>query len=141
MTSPLDDQARIPQQTGPAPAEPPTPPATRPSRRWWWIAAAAVALIGVGAGVFFALRPSDSDEAADRCRSEITSKLKSPSTAKYGDETVTTSSGDFGTYFEVSGVVDAQNGFGATVRLDYRCKVTLENDGDWLVTESTATQR
>lgn len=122
------------------PDEPTTPTQVPPRRRRWpWIAAAgAVAAIAAG-GSAYALAPNDEGEAADRCQAAITAKLKSPSTAKYGEPTVTSSDGDFGSYYQVFGTVDAQNGFGAMIRGAYHCKATHEKDGRWLVTESSVT--
>ncbi|PWR08559.1 hypothetical protein DKT68_15190 [Micromonospora acroterricola] len=142
---PRDDQARIPQQptpTQPQPTEPDTTPPRRASRRWPWIAAAVlVGLVAVG-GLAYALMPSDEDEAVERCQAAISGQLKSPATAEYADDvTVSGEEGNFGTYYEVTGQVDAENGFGALVRGDYRCKVQREQDGSWTVTESSFDQR
>ena len=140
-TDPRDDQARIPQQSTSTTAEPTAvDTVTRPprARRWPWIAAAAVVVLAVAGGVTYLAMPSDEDTAADRCQTAITAKLKAPSTVKYGDDvTVTSSDGNFGSYYQVFGTVDAQNGFGAMVRAAYHCKVTHESNGGWLVTESS----
>ncbi|MFG2165502.1 hypothetical protein [Micromonospora chersina] len=118
----------------------PAPPARR-GRLLWVGAATVVALVAAG-GAAYAIRSggSDEDTAVERCQTAITAKLKSPSTAKYGDKVdVTTQKGNFGTYFQVFGTVDAQNGFGATIRGAYHCKVTLEN-GSWRVDESSVAE-
>ncbi|MEU6204606.1 hypothetical protein ABZ814_13575 [Micromonospora musae] len=146
MTTPIDprdDQARIPQQAAP-PSQPATEPDASPparSRRWWWIAAAVVVVLAAGGGVAYAVMPGDEDKAVEQCQQAISDQLKAPSTAEYGEPAVTSEDGNFGTYYEVTGVVDAENGFGATVRGDYRCKVNRESDGTWLVPEATFTQR
>ena len=119
----------------------PAPPARR-SRLLWVGAATAVALVAAG-GAAYAIRSggTDEDTAVERCRTAITAKLKSPATAKYADKVdVTTQKGDFGTYFQVFGMVDAQNGFGALVRGAYHCKVTRESDGSWRVDESSVAE-
>ncbi|MEV1331111.1 hypothetical protein AB0J20_16215 [Micromonospora costi] len=149
MTAPIDPrdgQANIPQQPAPAQTQPaePTPaagPPQRPARRWPWVVAAAAVVLVVAGGAAWALMPGDEGEAVDRCQAAVSDKLKSPSTAEYGDVTVTSEDGNFGTYYVVTGEVDAQNGFGATVRGEYRCKVNRESDGNWLVVESSFTQR
>lgn len=123
--------------TTPTPMPAPEPGAhSRPRRRWIWITAAVVVL-AAAAGTAYALWPSDADEAADRCRAEITSRLKAPSTAEYSGEQVSEEKGDFGTYYTVTGSVDAQNGFGAQIRSSYSCRLTLNSDGSWLVNEVT----
>ncbi|MGW3608920.1 hypothetical protein ACWD6N_03375 [Micromonospora sp. NPDC005163] len=151
MTHPTDPRAEqpgIPQQAGGAPSgfitteAPAATPPRREARRWPWMAAAALVVLLAAGGVAYALMPTDEDEAVDRCQTAISGQLKSPSTAKYADGvTVTGEDGNFGTYYEVSGEVDAQNGFGALVRGDYRCKVQRESGGGWLVTESSFNQR
>lgn len=58
------------------------------------------------------------------CERAVADRLRSPSTAEFGRPSVTvTSSGA-----RVTGHVDAENGFGATVRADYLCVV--EGVGD-----------
>lgn len=56
----------------------------------------------------------------------IESLLKSPATASFGGET--TKKTGKNTY-HVEGYVDAQNGFGATVRNHYECDVEFTPDG------------
>jgi hypothetical protein len=41
----------------------------------------------------------------------------------------------------VAGQVDAQDGFGATVRGEYRCTLTHEKDDRWVTVESSVDQR
>ncbi|MBM0277797.1 hypothetical protein [Micromonospora tarensis] len=147
MTLPLDprdDQAHIPQQATPAQrTDEPAPAPSRPTaRRWLWIAAAVLVVLAIAGGTAYALMPSDEDNAVEQCQTAVSAKLKSPATAKYADDvTVASEDGNFGSYYEVTGEVDAENGFGALVRGDYRCKVNLEKDGSWLVTESSFDQR
>ena len=145
MTLPLDprdDQARIPQQP-PADRswiemEGPEQRAEAKRRRRWWIPAVVVGVLAAGGGTAYALIPTDEDRAVDRCQQSVTAKLKSPSTASYGEKTtVVVERGDFATYYKVFGTVDAQNAFGATIRGVYRCEVNRERDGSWLVTSTT----
>lgn len=70
-------------------------------------------------------------DAIDACHDDVAGQLKSPSTA--GFENWLLGEGDWrplsdteGTY---DGHVDAQNGFGATVRSEYTCAVSMAPDG------------
>lgn len=88
----------------------------------WHIALVAgvllvAALLGAGQ-----LGPDDYADEAAACRDAVTERLKSPSTAEFGE--ATTAKGDGKVL--VAGVVDSENGFGANVRSDYRC----ETDGE-----------
>lgn len=65
------------------------------------------------------------DEAAQNtarnaCRKAVLAQLKSPGSARWADDTVA-SEGSAG--WQVDGEVDAQNGFGALVRLSFTCTV------------------
>ena len=118
------------------------PQAAPGRRRTLWIGAAVAAVLAAAGGTAYALGAggSDEDTAVERCQTAIGAKLKSPSTAKFADKVdVTTQKGTFGTYFQVFGQVDAQNGFGATVRGAYHCKVTREGDS-WRVDESSVAE-
>jgi len=116
----------------------PRPPARS---RWPWITAAILAIALAAAAATYLLMPTDEGEAADRCRDAVTEQLKAPATADFGDATVTREDGDFGSYFEVTGKVDAQNGFGALARNTYRCKLQLEKNGTWLMTSTDVSAR
>lgn len=142
-SDPRDDQARIPQQP-PADRswiemEGPEQRAAAPRRRRWWIAPVVVGVLAAAGGTAYAAIPNDEDRAVDRCQQSVTAKLRSPSTASYGKTTVVSEDGNFATYYKVFGTVDAQNGFGATIRGVYRCEVNRENDGGWLVRSTELT--
>ncbi|HEY9414310.1 MAG TPA: hypothetical protein VIQ30_06100 [Pseudonocardia sp.] len=118
------------------------PQAAPARRRTLWIGAAVAAILVAAGGTAYALGSGSSDEdtAVERCQTAVTAKLKSPASAEFADKVdVTTQKGNFGTYFQVFGQVDAQNGFGATVRGAYHCKVTLEGDS-WRVDESSVAE-
>lgn len=61
-------------------------------------------------------------EAIAQCEAAIEERLKSPSTASF-DSSATGS----GTW-TVTGTVDAENSFGATVRSSFECSVIIEGD-------------
>lgn len=134
---PAYPDAGHPQQPPGQPADPaPTPAAAR--RRWPWIAAGAAVVLAGAAGLVYALMPSDNDEAVQRCQDAISQKLRSPSTAEYTDPTVASGDGRYGTrWYDVSGKVDAQNAFGATIRAGYQCELTRGRDGQWTVTSTS----
>ncbi len=58
------------------------------------------------------------------CERAVTGQLKAPSTAEFSGTTATGS----GTAFNVTGSVDAQNGFGAMIRNSFECSVTVANE-------------
>ena len=66
----------------------------------------------------------------DTCKDWVKDKLKAPSTADFGGESVD-GGPDADGYFTVSGYVDAENGFGANIRADWTCdiRVNASNDG------------
>jgi hypothetical protein len=68
-------------------------------------------------------------DAQQQCEDRVELRLKSPSTADFGDSS-TRELGSTGTRWEVSGVVDAENSFGATVRLTYKCDLTYDEESD-----------
>ncbi len=65
-----------------------------------------------------------SAEAIAQCEAAISKRLKSPSTADFNS--TATGSGTW----TVTGTVDAQNSFGATVRADYQCSVIIDDVKD-----------
>lgn len=67
--------------------------------------------------------------AVQACEDYARPLLKAPSTAKFDLSTV----GDLPD-IEVSGTVDSENSFGATLRAKVRCSLTLRDDGGGVVT-------
>lgn len=100
-------------------------------------------LLFAGCVAMVAVSGGDSDEpSADMarvmCEGFVEDRLKSPGTADF-QIPVTTSAGV--TTWEVSGSVDAQNSFGATVRLDYICTVHGDSSGEWTLLDLQHNQR
>lgn len=126
VTSPHDEQPFALQQMAP------------PKRRRWLPFALAgglvLALAGGGYAAYAMTRPEpvveDRNAAlVSACQTEAKKKLKSPATAQFSDEKPV-ELGD--RFYYIDGVVDAQNGFGATVRNKYRCKAESK-EGTWSV--------
>jgi len=61
-------------------------------------------------------------EAAAQCEARIERLLKSPATADFNSDATG------GGTWTVTGTVDAQNSFGATVRANYQCTVVMNPD-------------
>lgn len=62
-------------------------------------------------------------EAIRYCEDQIRDQLKAPSTAKFDSD-----SSDESSPFTVTGSVDAENSFGAMIRSDFQCTVTISGD-------------
>ncbi|GIG71128.1 hypothetical protein [Phytomonospora endophytica] len=111
----------------------PTPPDGTAVQRWRsprWVAAllaAAAGFIAIAVSLLFAvLVPTPEERAIEECRQSVLEQLKAPATAQFGDAKAT--EGDDG--YSVSGYVDAQNGFGALIRTDYRCEPIKLRNGE-----------
>jgi len=63
-------------------------------------------------------------------REFVRDRLRSPSSAEFGDEIAEVVDG---ATWRVTGYVDAQNGFGAMIRAIYQCNVKKENADYWKV--------
>lgn len=61
-------------------------------------------------------------EAIRYCEDAVRDQLRSPSTAAFDSESTDSNP------YRVSGTVDAENGFGATVRNNFSCTVTITGD-------------
>jgi hypothetical protein len=114
-------------------------PASRPNaaQRLWlrlsvWQRVLAVALV-IGAFFGVALLASNigptESEAEQQCQARVELRLKSPSTADFGASS-TRELGSTGARWEVTGVVDAENSFGGTVRLSYKCDMSYDEASD-----------
>jgi hypothetical protein len=65
------------------------------------------------------------DDALVTCQQFVTDRLKAPSTAEFSGHEIINADPQW----TVRGAVDAQNGFGAMLRSNYVCTVTLTPDG------------
>jgi hypothetical protein len=74
----------------------------------------------------------DGNDAQVACKHFVEQRLKAPSTAGFSG--LSHSGSD--TRWTVTGVVDAENSFGAKLRMDWTCQVHLV-DGDWLLDSLT----
>lgn len=91
----------------------------------------AIVVFAIGATVVSNLSekdegPSDSG-AIDVCHQAVDEQLKAPGTADYSGELVTHTGNDY----TVTGQVDAENSFGASLRLEWSCKATWQSGTDW----------
>lgn len=125
--APPDEAARLAAEwVLQRPKEPPKPT----SNRKVLLIVAAVVLGGaafLGSAYGIASPTRDPARGAERaCEQFIEARLKAPSTARFPRETV--SKNTVGAYV-VEGQVDAQNGFGAMIRMDYTCTVSPGDDG------------
>lgn len=85
--------------------------------------------------VIGALSGGDDDEpgggeygARDVCETFVKARLKSPSTADFSE---TSASKNAGGSWTVSGAVDSENGFGASIRNTYVCTVSPSGGDNW----------
>lgn len=74
-----------------------------------------VVLVG-GAAVFRML--GEESRAVEACQEDVRARLKAPSTAEFVDDPLVVEVDDG---YQVTGEVDAQNGFGAMIRNRYTC--------------------
>ncbi|MFE0142190.1 hypothetical protein [[Kitasatospora] papulosa] len=91
-------------------------------------------------------KPLD-ESAAVMCEDFVKQRLKSPGTAEFpgvtdGDYAKTTVLSDVKPWkYKVTGVVDSQNSFGATVRSNYTCTTSTKDDDTWTLDDIQLTQR
>jgi hypothetical protein len=88
----------------------------------------AIIVLGVVVGVIGSMNqhdpydPNNRLEAIAQCEARIEEQLKAPSTAEFNSD----ASGN-GTW-TVTGTVDAENSFGATIRSEYQCTVKVTGE-------------
>lgn len=99
---------------------------------WAWKLGSIPVVFGVVLLVFALLPapqdtsgPPDGNDAALICRQMVEDRLKAPSTADFSDLRY---SGEYPRW-TVFGTVDAENSFGAKLRMNWTCVVKL--DGGW----------
>ncbi len=113
---------------GPPAATVPPPAPAKPSN---WpkviVAVLVVLVVAAAAGLVFVLTRPSGPQTADQitaCRERLKRDLKAPATAQFSEESVAKQ--PTGEFYEVRGLVDAQNGFGALLRQRYTCTVTAD---------------
>jgi hypothetical protein len=119
---------------------------TAPRKLWPWLLAAVVAFALVSAGAWFLTRSDPAPPATSTttiegayvaCEDAVRLRLKAPGTAQFGGrQASTTNPNQIPIY--VTGWVDAENSFGALLRMEYECTVGHDERG-WLVSELTVT--
>lgn len=80
----------------------------------------------------------DTDEgttygAQSACEDFVKGRLKAPGTADFSN----TQSQETATGWTVTGAVDSENSFGASLRMTYTCKVTYSGDSNWKLQDIT----
>lgn len=82
-------------------------------------------IIGIAVGGGNAQHDEHHDlESIAQCETQVGKMLKAPATADF--DSSTTAAGD--SRWTVTGTVDAENSFGATVRASYGCTVVMNDD-------------
>lgn len=107
---------------------PPTGRVSREAKRVLLILAAVV--IGVPillGGILGVLNPGSSGGAESACKEWVTDQLKAPATADFSN--VEVKRYDDGRW-RVAGEVDAENSFGATLRMSWSCYVGYDEDAE-----------
>lgn len=154
LPSPLGDtvsQQPDPQQPRPAAPEPPTKNPKHAAIGCITILALIVIVIAIAVAATDSGGDSDGKPldhaAAVMCEDFVKQRLKSPSTAHFPgvtdtDYAKTTTLSDTKPWkYQVTGVVDSQNGFGATVRSNYVCTVSTKDNKTWTLEDLNLTQR
>lgn len=111
------------------------------SSRWRWLLLTPIAAGLIFGIVSIATTPDrhelpggDRDGADLQCRGQVLGKLRAPGTAQFTGATVAYRPGQTADFYTARGQVDAQNGFGALLRMRYQCDLTQERDLSWRVT-------
>lgn len=102
-----------------------------------WFFVGIPALLFGGCMALVVSSSGDDDEPSDgmarvMCEGFVEDRLKSPGSADFQRPITTEVGVDM---WRVSGSVDAQNSFGATVRIDYDCTVRGDGDGEWTLVD------
>lgn len=134
MTTPPGPQPEEPSEGAEKPEEPKYYGMTKRAHIITGIVFAVVFLCCIGAiqGWFGESEPEEaplSEQAQNVCYSEVLDRLKAPGTADLVDISAYPDEGDA---WVVTGAVDAENSFGATLRSDFSCTVHQSGDG-WII--------
>ena len=93
------------------------------------VAVGLAVLLAAGTGAYFVFfYNAESKQAITECENSVKSMLRAPATAKFSNEAVDKSGADG---WDVTGYVDAENGFSALVRNQWDCYAHKNADGSW----------
>lgn len=107
------------------PPQPKVPPVlTRRDRRIGAGIAAALLLACAGFSIWGGNDGNDAAHARVACEEGVKDRLVSPASADFSGVTVTAS----GAAWTVTGAVDSDNAFGASIRNTFTCRATLDGD-------------
>lgn len=105
---------------------------------WWVVTGSWVFLaLFVAIGAIVRERDDSSGMAEYACEDFVEDRLKSPGTADFQNATVESAGSDT---WLVTGTVDSENSFGATMRVDYECTVT-GSGANWTLVDLQHSQR
>lgn len=122
----MDEAQNVPQDGPQASEQPAAAPTKGQGGVWLLVGGAAVLLCLIGAVAKNAIGGSGSAQATDAkqvCERFVKDQLKAPGSAKFSGATATTTGGGY----TVTGDVDAQNTFGASLRSRYTCVVRYDD--------------
>lgn len=108
-----------------------------------WFFVGVPALLFGGCIAALTMSSSGDDEPSDgmarvMCEGFVEDRLKSPSSADFQRPTTTEIGANT---WRVVGSVDAENSFGATLRVDYECTVRGNSDGEWTLVDLQHAER
>jgi hypothetical protein len=106
------------------------------------LAAATIALPALTACGSSSSKPLDQG-AAVMCEEFVKERLKSPGSAKFSDvfdTKIKTLSDKKPWKYKVTGYVDSQNSFGASVRNNYVCTISTKDDKNWTLDDLDMTR-
>lgn len=98
-------------------------------RRVTGIILLAAAVAGCSGGGGFGSDSANAFTAQDACRNSVKSQLTSPATAHFHGESRDFTGSDSAPEFTVTGEVDSENGFGATLTTSWTCTATTDDGG------------
>lgn len=97
---------------------------------WGAIAFVIVVAFAISGGTFSTSSVPDETGARLACHHSVRQQLRAPSTASFAPASDTRIARS-GSEWTLTGWVDAENAFGATVRSTWRCEARWLGDGEW----------
>jgi len=92
-----------------------------------------VLVLAATVGLLAGCGSSAESRAIAACHESVESQLKSPSSAQWPSDGEHTAFETSRGHWSVDGWVDAENSYGASLRMDWYCEVSRDDAGDWTV--------